>query len=721
LVNRTKPRVYCILNRKDRFWLEWMTKTGRVQSTKDVADAFALLARYRSEVQGVVVTDPALPATRNVATMAAGVLDGAIESPRLAARLGLPVLADLRGRWRKSAYAYRWAYDSLWDRMSHRVAACIWPTDPGLRDYLIQHRLPVFWLPGRIDGAKPYADAAAEMHVMEQMLARMPANVPAMGLPWAGENVGMGEQPGVSLLAEFGKYVVASVGLSNASVHSGYPTPAFRQHRSAAPRLDPTRIYLSFLISDGDNLGCLEIGNWPDMWSGTSRGSIQAGWTISPSAAALLPDIVDYYYSVATPNDQFVAAVSGVGYTYPELYGKRYRQPSAVYRGFLDQTNRTMRGMDLVTVNPTGAGDRQIAGYAERVAGLKGIFADYGRTVGTYAEATVVTTGNVPVFHGVTSWVADGDREAQITHMVDQIREIAPSAGPGFLHAFACNWFYDLPALQEVMRRLGPRFVVVLPEHLAALCRQDMERRQVSVSIPETLCAIEGSTTRIPVSVRNLSSRPQSVRLSLSPGGGHGVVEPGRLTVKPAQEVEAAVTGVTSGKRVEVRASGAFGIRSCASTMLITPRSELCTGPSLPRTRFVSLFEAEGLPHIVGSEAADPAASGGRVRAAVKGETQPGFLVHGPYRSFTAGWYVALFRLKRTGHGSGPTCVLDAIVAGGSWTLKVRTVSAGDLPVGKWRAVPVEFVHSGGPLETRVNWTGGASMIVDRVEVYRVR
>ncbi|MBC7288520.1 MAG: hypothetical protein H5T86_10855, partial [Armatimonadetes bacterium] len=71
LVNRTQPRIYCLWNRTDETWLQHMKERAWIEATEQVTPS-ELLTRFREIVKGVVVTDPALPATKNVATMLAG-------------------------------------------------------------------------------------------------------------------------------------------------------------------------------------------------------------------------------------------------------------------------------------------------------------------------------------------------------------------------------------------------------------------------------------------------------------------------------------------------------------------------------------------------------------------------------------------------------------------------------------------------------------------------
>lgn len=126
------------------------------------------------------------------------------------------------------------------------------------------------------------------------------------------------------------------------------------------------------------------------------------------------------------------------------------------------------------------------------------------------------------------------------------------------------------------------------------------------------------------------------------------------------------------------------------------------------------------MPYMTGDTVAVAGASGGKVRKAERPKHKPGHLVYGPYRSFPAGRYIALFRLQRTGEGTGPLVSLDAAVAGGVKVAAERTLQASALPIGQWRSVALPFTHAGGTLETRAVWYGAAGMLIDRIELYSI-
>ena len=493
IVNRSQPEIYCLYESTvttwrrygstDQQWLDWMLEKRWIQSAVAVNND-ELLNRYRNRVKGMVITDPDLPASINVATMLASVNEGIVVSPQLAKGLSLPVLDDLRGRWTTSAEAYRWAFDKLWPRLNHHVIACAWPRHLALRDYLVENKVFTFWISGPHDPPHRYASPVAEKRLMEQLLAKMPVNIPVLSFPFGDEKeVGIGEGPGVSLFSEFGKYLVGSIDCANLSVHSGISVPQLRQKPAPPPpRLDDGKVYLSWVISDGDNLEILMNENFPQIWKDSTRGKLPLGWTLSPAASVLIPDIVEYYYAEGTPDDEFLGAVSGVGYTYSDLYGDRYRQPyhQQVFDGFLQQTATYMNKCDERDLWVMKATRPEVINrYAEKIPLLDALFLDYGKQVSTYTEATYSTTLNVPVFRAATSFSdehTDSTRDKRIKQFVDDIHAMTRSRRPVFLHAFVYGWTTDLPMLKEVMDRLGPDYVAVRPDQLATLYREHQKK-----------------------------------------------------------------------------------------------------------------------------------------------------------------------------------------------------------------------------------------------------
>lgn len=724
LVNRSRPSLWCHVGEVDEHWLDWMRRRGYVEAVETVEDPMTLFTRYADRIKGLIVSDARLPASKNVAYMLAALHDGLPASPRVAAQLGLPVLEDLHGRWKTNAEAYRWAFDTLWPKLNHQTIACLWPDDTsGLRDYTVQQRIFTFWLGGRIDGARPGGSSQADLETMEAIFASMPTNIPVLGYPWAGVDIGIGEHDGVQSFARYAKYLVGSTGCTNLSVMSGYPMPELRQSRPPAPALEEGKVYVTWVMSDGDNLPVLSRGNFPQLWQQPQRGQIPIAWSLSPSAALLMPPVVDYYYQTATINDGFVGAVSGIGYTYPQDYAERFK-PAARQRLFDEFLELTRVGMErsderqiwIMGVDPGPL----IRRYAERIPELDALFPDYGRRIRGYEQAFYPTARGVPVFHAVTGWAEDDDHDGKIERALEQVRSVTPPEGTAFLHLFIWNWGADLSVYPEVMRRLGPRYVAVRPDHLAELAARWLAQQKLLVRAPRRLVALGGRTAACRLELTNATAEPLECAATAASGLDDAVFTPARAILPPFESADLLLTGRPRGDTVTVLVSGPFGRTERRIDLVVVPATELLEDPPAEPLEFVDRFAAVGLPHRSGASQADPEAWDGAAWAAVAGETAPGHIVFGPYRPTEPGRYVAVFRVKRTGDGEGTLARLDAHVGGATDDLAGRDLAVGKLPLGAYRCIPLVFDHPGGALETRVFWPGHASLAVDEILLFRI-
>ena len=731
IVNRTRPEIYCLVGPTDQQWLDWMLQNKWVKNAVAVKDNDQLLQRYRSRIKGMIITDPELPASINVATMIASLDDGIVVSPDLAKQISLPVLDDLRGKWTTSADAYRWAFENLWPRLNHYVIASVWPNILEPRDYLVENKVFTFFISGPNDRG-PAGSSDAEMRLMEQLLAKMPVNIPVMGYTQPG----IGEGAGISLFAGFGKYSVGTLNCDNLSMHSGISVLLRKKPAPPLPKLDANKDYLSWVISDGDNLPVLMTNNFPQLWKESTRGKVPLGWSLSPSASVLIPDIVSYYYDSATPNDEFLSAVSGVGYTYPVLYGDRYsdRDRQKVFDGFLRQTATYMKrsGMTDLWLHNDNTPDI-FSQYAEQIPFLNAIFSDYCKRVSTYAQATYPTDRGVGVFHGVTSCPSFNEARrignaARIKQMVDDIHTMTPSGRPAFMHAFVMNWFFDLSTIQAVMDQLGPNYVAVRPDQLGLLYREYLKKEQVWSQFPSPIAVIEHDPIELVGRLRNESGGKRDVRIRSVAGIEQAVVDPAEAKLAPDKEAGIRLRGAPTGDPIELELSGAFGKRLLTIVVHNVARAELAQ-PLLPAGTLspVLYLDAKILSHRSGVAEPDPSANGGAAWVARKGTAAPGYIVSSPNSMLEKGKYLALFRLKRLDEGAGQAAVLDTSVGGGGpvnfgfgHSTGRLLVNTEDLPLNTWRWFPVVFNHPGGSAEMRVQWFGNASLAVDAVALWKI-
>jgi len=200
------------------------------------------------------------------------------------------------------------------------------PAGSGPGDYLVEFKIPILWLSGLADVPKqPRASPEEEKQFAREVLMKWPSNIPCFGRPGSGDDPqgGIGEWEGVRLLSECGKFEPCtgydgySPCVGNLSVHSG--TSATVRQPIPAVRLQRDKVYYCFTRSDGDGWN-FQRHFYRKLFGDSHHGSVPIGWQLSPAALDGQPDIVDYYFKRAKPQDCFVNALSGVGYILEDIY-----------------------------------------------------------------------------------------------------------------------------------------------------------------------------------------------------------------------------------------------------------------------------------------------------------------------------------------------------------------------------------------------------------------
>ena len=135
---------------------------------------------------------------------------------------------------------------------------------------------------------------------------------------------GADEGKTVAAISPGGSFVHASDFSSNLATLSAYRLPPMPRAQPKEPALAPranNKHTVCFLMTDGDNVQWLEndFATNPLWWASPQRGSFPLGWTLSPATYYLAPALLHYLRRTATPNDSFVAAPSGAGYSNPDV------------------------------------------------------------------------------------------------------------------------------------------------------------------------------------------------------------------------------------------------------------------------------------------------------------------------------------------------------------------------------------------------------------------
>ncbi|NIK70020.1 GxGYxYP domain-containing protein [Paenibacillus sp. BK720] len=453
IVNQTKPRIYSYTDN-----VRGSTGTALLDDLglkyAEVKDNWELLNKYRSELKGLVVYDDQQPDTINLATTIAGLKNAIVAPPSLVDKLtsepyNLPILEDLRGKFGSKLEVYGYLYDRYWEQTTHKAIVGL---DPGiqsyLRDYAMGMDAAVVWLNPADEG---------ESSLLDKFLQDMPYGT-GLYLGWWPD-----EGMGVKKTSDYGLATVASDFSSNLSVLSGTSRKIAMPKAPEKPKLE-NKVYVSFILSDGDNLQYMEHAFW-NVWNTPNRGEVPLGWTISPLMVDTMPGLLDYLYKNATPNDAFVSGPSGVGYTYPNFWEKE----DGLDR-FIERTNDYMKqaGLNVLTVWNYVKGEiKPEVGekLAKHAPSLLGFTSQFGTgIIGVYGNS----------LPGQELNVAYGSAESDLTNGIADGLKKWDGKSPSFVSIQANPWQVSYQNFVNAMNlyKDNPDVVFVRPDVYFELMRE---------------------------------------------------------------------------------------------------------------------------------------------------------------------------------------------------------------------------------------------------------
>lgn len=372
LMNREGPVLYLhgANTNKTSKWIDLFSKPGywlegkqRVQIT-----SFDDLIRLgKNVIKGVVIHDPEVPATLNVATTVAGVEDCIVFSPAQAEKYvekyGLTVLHDFRGRFDGSVSgsakndAYRWAIDNYLDKdlcsatQSFLYEDGCFNRPVGNLEYAYSRDLPVK-VRGFVFDLSPWEDEAprddpsqplgTDHETYVRILASYLRQTAGREMTCLNgffskakysEISGLGglhgqvatEWESVWLASYYNVYMDTGPGeVYNMSFHSNAPFKPMKQGRPELGEPQDGKTYILFQLADYDGAGALWEFMFNSIWNDDNRGSIPVVWGINPNLIDKLPDIMQYIWSTKTDADWFGADASCAGYINPNRIQPQY-------------------------------------------------------------------------------------------------------------------------------------------------------------------------------------------------------------------------------------------------------------------------------------------------------------------------------------------------------------------------------------------------------------
>lgn len=453
IVNRTTPRIY-LLSNPGEGKMTWLNDLG-VPFDAPV-EPLSLVSRFRSELRGAVIYDPALPATINIATTIAGLDDGVVTSAAQASALGLPVLTDLTGRFSDELSANTWAIDNLWPRTSQRMVISLNPTiAAGLRDYAIANRAFSTWL----DHSDP-----AQRALIERLADDMPTNSPYIGWLRGGESTT------VETLSKRSVYVIAADTSQNLTVLGGVSAPINSRPRVITPPPLENKIYVTLTYSDGDNLQYAQH-KMRMLWDDPARGSIPINWPIPPEILDAAPPILSYYQRSSTASDYLLSGPSGLGYVFPISW------PDATFSTYVERTTRYAQraGMNSTAIlnrisSPSNPTPQYVAIPEARVK----TYADILRPVGLFQNWSNWVTDDLVVagLPIARSRMALSPTELRTgLNNALSVYEAKGGNSPVFTMIFLHAWTMTPSDAAAVVSELDTRFAVLRGDEYLALQR----------------------------------------------------------------------------------------------------------------------------------------------------------------------------------------------------------------------------------------------------------
>jgi hypothetical protein len=452
IVNRTQPRIFSYEG--DAFAegpYTWLQSLGL--SWTEVTNRWSLITKYRSELNGLIVYDPAQIHTINLATTLAKDKKALIVSPAFlstltAAPYNLPVLTDLRGQFTSKLQVYQTLFNTYWPTIDHRLLFGLSPEAHvlGAREYAAALGGAVIWLDPNVAG---------ESELLNSFLSSMPAGANFMG--WWPE-----EGAGVTRASQYGIATVASDYATNLSVHSGMPRTINVKPIPAKPALQ-NKIYVAFIISDGDNLQYVEH-LMRKLWSNPDRGTVPIGWTVSPAMVDAMPGALNFYHQTATANDNLISGPSGYGYAYPNDFPNQSSLDQFVAK--TEEYNRKA-GLRVLTVWNTITG---------------GINQNVGQSYATYAPSLLGLTaqntgGPLSIYNqSLPSFPLSCNYCWNEQNIKEHIANAAAGWNrnePRFIIIQSQPWQDIKPTnFKNIANTLNTDYVVVRPDHIFQLIRE---------------------------------------------------------------------------------------------------------------------------------------------------------------------------------------------------------------------------------------------------------
>ncbi len=442
LVNRNGPILFVVDFPSDFYWKSVLENYSI--SFSPISNLSALVSQFRLYIGGVVVYDYEISDSINMANSISGILNATIANNTHAIQMNqthnLPILFNCTEIIQQYSLntkfdRYNWTFYQYKDQWNKSALSMIpadrdWRIIMNNRDYITKHRL--FAFPeihfGHNDGVYNKTRENELVALFERVLSTYPRGTKIYGFPFP---TGGNEGECVSLITKAGHYLIASGYIMSGSFHEmlSIKDPIkqkYRQERFENSTVE-NKVYLSFVVSDGDNVAYLQSYFVDYYIKDPLRGSIPLAYTLSGQLADSFPYVLKHFYDSMTPNDFFMMAC-GIGYAYPD------KMDSDSFRRFTSLTKQSMEKSDLDILWLLGADkERTLLQFAART-GATAIYSGFwgfssGIREGYLSSKTLI----VPITKGGLQ------NSTQIIEFIENVKASNPNR-PLFLALYLDTW-----------------------------------------------------------------------------------------------------------------------------------------------------------------------------------------------------------------------------------------------------------------------------------------
>ena len=248
-------------------------------------------------------------------------------------------------------------------------------------------------------------------------------------------------------------------------------------HEASYVEFDDTHT-VCFVMTDGDNIQWLL--NWfatDERWFGSNnRGEIDIGWTISPALSELAPTVMQKIYNesknTTEGRDYFIAAPSGLGYIFPDMYSD--------LNSYCNLLNDFMVKSDLKIVNIIGNDESQLTLYPYLIQdNIKGIFYyDYSKYSKLNGEISFYN--NKPIISARYNLWGGFESPSSLVEKINNLPK-DPYSPEGYSLIPVHNWSYSVDTIIKITEGFDDKINVVAPDEFLNLITSKLSNNEGNI------------------------------------------------------------------------------------------------------------------------------------------------------------------------------------------------------------------------------------------------